>query len=268
LSEWAQIFRTICVTLTQTSGSVAHASHEKHNQIFLSQPLRTPAGPQARSRLQFDVETVPEVDNDDEFFSAKEATLWDHIPETPEINLEGLLTEEERASSADQLPEWLLRSLNRIQEAVTEQGSNGVFMHHEIVSRWLLLTGDLKKLEAKSELLKELVGEPGGLPTFDLWASVRHLYQLPAVGPSSGTPNTVTSSLAELSDKVDELARALPAAQHRVGRLETAKFELENKNVALSLSQDVLSVRVSELSSQLFQPWNHLKLSIGNVSLS
>jgi hypothetical protein len=137
-----------------------------------------------------------------------------------------------------------------VSEQVTEQGSDGVFMHQEIVSRWLLLTDDLKKLEAKSERLKELAGEPGGLPTFDLsWASVHHLYQLPAAGSPSGMPNRVTSSLAELSDKVDELARALPAAQDRVGHLETAKFELENKNVALPLSQDVLSVQVSELAA-------------------
>jgi hypothetical protein len=42
--------------------------------------LRTPAGSRAQSRLQFEVETVPKVDNDDEFVSAEEATLWDHIP--------------------------------------------------------------------------------------------------------------------------------------------------------------------------------------------
>jgi hypothetical protein len=30
LSQWAQIFRTICVTLNQTSGLVSCASHEEH----------------------------------------------------------------------------------------------------------------------------------------------------------------------------------------------------------------------------------------------
>jgi hypothetical protein len=125
-------------------------------------------------------------------------------------------------------------------------------MHQEIVSRWLLLADDLKKLEAKSELLKELVGEPGGLPTSDLWASVRHLlYQSSAMGSPSGTTGLASPSLAELSDRIDDLARALPAAQIRVGCLETVKVELENKNKALSLSQDILSVKVSELSLQL-----------------
>jgi hypothetical protein len=60
---------------------------------------------------------VPETDNDDEFVSAKETTLWDHIPETPEVNLEGLSTKEERASSKDQLPEWLLRLLQSLKNS-------------------------------------------------------------------------------------------------------------------------------------------------------
>jgi hypothetical protein len=51
---------------------------------------------------------VPKADNDDDFISAKEATLWDHIPVTPELNLKGLSIKEEQAAAEDQLPEWLL----------------------------------------------------------------------------------------------------------------------------------------------------------------
>jgi chromosome segregation ATPase len=85
---------------------------------------------------------------------------------------------------------------------------------------------------------------------------VHHLYQLHVVGIAPGMPSAVTSSLAELSDKVDELARALPATQSRVSHLEMAKAKLENRIVALSLSQDNLSVRVSALSSQLVTALN------------
>jgi hypothetical protein len=80
---------------------------------------------------------------------------------------------------------------------------------------------------------------------------VRHLYQSPAVDSPSGMTGLVSPSLAELSGRTAELARALPALQLRVGCLETSKAEIEHKNEALSLSQDILSVRVSELSSQL-----------------
>jgi hypothetical protein len=122
------------------------------------------------------------------FVSAKEATLWDHIPATPEVSLKGLSTKEERAYVEGQLPKWLLRTIKRVQEALAEYGSNEVFMHQEIVSCWLLLGDDSKKLEAKSALMEELVGEPGGLPTSDLWAWVRLLYEVPsgsiATGPS------------------------------------------------------------------------------------
>jgi hypothetical protein len=95
----------------------------------LSQPLRTPGGLRAQSRLQFEVESVRKADEEEEFVSAKEATLWDHIRETPLVSLKGLSTEEERASAEDQLPAWFLRTLKRVHEALAEHGSNQVFMH-------------------------------------------------------------------------------------------------------------------------------------------
>jgi hypothetical protein len=101
LSDWAQIFRTVRVTLTQTSGFVSHARHNEH-QRFFSQPLRTPASPRAQSWLQVDVKTVRESeddnDDDDDFVLAEEATIWDNLPKTPIVNLEGLSMEEECAS--------------------------------------------------------------------------------------------------------------------------------------------------------------------------
>jgi hypothetical protein len=65
--------------------------------------------------------------------SAEEATLWDNIPETPVVDLEGLSTEEEQASAEEVLPEWMLRTLNILQEALAQHESNQVFMHREIV---------------------------------------------------------------------------------------------------------------------------------------
>jgi hypothetical protein len=55
LSNWAQIFCTVWVTLTQTSGLVSCVSHDEHDQRFLSQPLQTS---QAQSRLQFNIQMV------------------------------------------------------------------------------------------------------------------------------------------------------------------------------------------------------------------
>jgi hypothetical protein len=43
--------------------------------------------------------------------SAEKSTHWDNIPETPIMSLEGLLTEEEKASAKESLPAWLLRFL-------------------------------------------------------------------------------------------------------------------------------------------------------------
>jgi hypothetical protein len=58
LLDWAQIFCTVRLTLTQTHGLVSRASLHDEHQRFLSQPLRTPAGLRAQRRLQFDVEMV------------------------------------------------------------------------------------------------------------------------------------------------------------------------------------------------------------------
>jgi hypothetical protein len=58
-------------------------------------------------------------------------------------------------------------------------------------------------------------------------------------------------SLAELSAKVNDLARALPIAQSRVNLLEMAKVELESKNQTLTTLHASFSTRVTELSGQL-----------------
>jgi hypothetical protein len=103
--------------------------------------------------------------------------LWNQIPEAPLVTTEGFSTEDEQATSSSYLPEWMARTIAALQEALIQHGSNKVFLHQEIVSCWLLLAEDLKKIEAKAKLLEQLVGQPGGLPTIDLWSSVRHLYQ-------------------------------------------------------------------------------------------
>ena len=244
LSEWAQIFWTIRVTLSQTSGLLSHASHDEH-QRFLNQPLRTPGGPRACTRL-FAVETVQESETeDDNFVSATEASLWDNIPELPEVSIEQFSTEDERASAGESLPEWLLRSLEAIQEVLTEHGSNNLTMHREIISRWILLADDLKRLEAKSALLGELVGSPGGVHTVDLWSSVRHLFE------QASSPQGITPSFAELSMKIDNLGRSLSEAASRVSQLESANAKLTLNHASLSVAHTELTKRVDELSSQL-----------------
>jgi hypothetical protein len=95
-------------------------------------------------------------------------------------------------------------------------------------------------LKAKSELLKELMGEPGGLPTSELWSSVRHIYQ---------PPWDSSLSLAELSAKIEVLSRALPIAQGRVDHLKVAKAKLKSQNVVLSTLLGSLSKRVTKLTT-------------------
>jgi hypothetical protein len=87
------------------------------------------------------------------------------------------------------------------------------------------------------------MGEPGGLPTSDLWLSGRHIYQSPPGTIAIGSGWDPSLSLAKNSAKIEVLSRALPIAQGRVDHLEVAKAKLENQNVVLSTLLGSLSLR-------------------------
>lgn len=104
-------------------------------------------------------------------------------------------------------------------------------------------------MEAKSKVLKELVGEPGSLPTSDLWSLVRHIYQSPPGSIAIGSDGAPSLSLVELSAKIEVLSRALPIAQGTVDHLEIAKAKLKIQNDVLSTLLGSLSKRVTKLTT-------------------
>jgi hypothetical protein len=143
------------------------------------------------------------------------------------------------------------RTLGVLQDALAQHGSNQVFMHLEIVSRWLLLTDDLKKIESKSALLGELIGEPGGgVPTMHLWSSVQHLFQFSPWDPLVGSSVAGLPSLEILTILVSNLVRALPIVQAKqVAQMAIHKAELEAKHDALSHGYQTLGRSCQSTSS-------------------
>jgi hypothetical protein len=234
-NEWLRLFALVKLTLQNCEGSVGAIQVDQH-QHELDQPLRTLRRPHGRLRLG-EVKVV-NVNSEGESIKRQgppidSGLVWDNIPDTPFINAEEFLTEEERESWATEpasFPTSIIRTIKAMQEGIEQNATDLVTMHSELSSHWLIIAEDMRKIEGKQTLLQgQLEGQSVANQASDL------------------TP----SNYADLDAKLSWLLRDLPNAETRLQNLELSSQSLEANNATLTSSVVSLQAQNQMLTDQL-----------------